>query len=52
MSDFMSYDDYLCDVKKCIVTDQGNFPVTPLFRMLQGKWNPTLIEAADISAKL
>lgn len=43
MSDFMSYDEYLRDVKKGIVTDRGNCPVTPLLRMLQGKWKTQIL---------
>ena len=35
---YMSYEQYLVDVKKGIVTDQGNCPVTPVVQMLQGKW--------------
>ena len=34
----MTYEEYLRDVKKGIVTDLGNSPVTPLLLMLQGKW--------------
>ncbi|MBP3361713.1 MAG: helix-turn-helix transcriptional regulator [Clostridia bacterium] len=43
MSDFMSYDEYLRDVKQGIVTDRGNCPVTPLLRMLQGKWKTQIL---------
>lgn len=39
----MSYDDYLRDVKKGIVTDLGNCPVTPLLVMLQGKWKTQIL---------
>ena len=38
MDHIMTYEEYLRDVKKGIVTDLGNSPVTPLFLMLQGKW--------------
>lgn len=30
MQEFMTYEEYLRDVKKGIVTDLGNCPVTPL----------------------
>lgn len=43
MDDFMSYEDYLRDVKKGIVTDLGNCPVTPLLVMLQGKWKTQIL---------
>ena len=39
MDHIMTYEEYLRDVKKGIVTDLGNSPVTPLLLMLQGKWN-------------
>lgn len=34
----MSYDQYLDEVKKGILMDNGLCPVTPLLLMLQGKW--------------
>ena len=37
MDHIMTYEEYLRDVKKGIVTDLGNSPVTPLLLMLQGK---------------
>lgn len=43
MSEFMSYEDYLQDVKKGIVTALGNCPVTPLLIMLQGKWKTQIL---------
>ena len=43
MNEFMSYETYLRDVKKGIVTDLGNCPVTPLLRMLQGKWKTQIL---------
>ena len=39
----MSYEQYLVDVKKGIVTDQGNCPVTPLLQKLQGKWKSQIL---------
>ena len=36
--EYMSYEDYLINVKKGIVTKDGNCPVTPLLVMLQGRW--------------
>lgn len=41
--DYMSYEDYLVNVKKGIVTDQGNCPVTPLLQKLQGKWKSQVL---------
>ncbi|RGY98233.1 winged helix-turn-helix transcriptional regulator [Clostridium sp. AM58-1XD] len=43
MQGFMSYEEYLRDVKKGIVTDLGNCPVTPLLIMLQGKWKTQIL---------
>ena len=43
MQEFMSYEEYLRDVKKGIVTDLGNCPVTPLLVMLQGKWKTQIL---------
>lgn len=40
---YMSYEQYLVDVKKGIVTDQGNCPVTPLLQKLQGKWKSQIL---------
>ena len=36
--EYMSYEEYLVNVKKGIVTEDGNCPVTPLLVMLQGRW--------------
>ena len=35
---YMSYEDYLVNLKKGIVTRDGNCPVTPLLVVLQGRW--------------
>ena len=43
MDRVMTYDEYLRDVKKGIVTDLGNCPVTPLLLMLQGKWKTQIL---------
>ncbi|MFR3226009.1 MAG: winged helix-turn-helix transcriptional regulator [Blautia massiliensis (ex Durand et al. 2017)] len=43
MDHIMSYEEYLRDVKKGIVTDLGNCPVTPLLVMLQGKWKTQIL---------
>ena len=43
MKEIMTYEEYLRDVKKGIVTDLGNCPVTPLLRMLQGKWKTQIL---------
>ena len=43
MDHVMTYEEYLRDVKKGIVTDLGNCPVTPLLLMLQGKWKTQIL---------
>ncbi|MEE0794212.1 MAG: winged helix-turn-helix transcriptional regulator [Oscillospiraceae bacterium] len=43
MDHVMTYEEYLRDVKKGIVTDLGNWPVTPLLLMLQGKWKTQIL---------
>ena len=40
---YMSYEDYLVNLKKGIVTRDGNCPVTPLLVMLQGRWKSQLM---------
>ena len=44
----MSYEQYLSEVKKGIVMDNGLFPVTPLLLMLQGKWKAQICYALCI----
>ena len=41
--EYMSYEEYLVNVKKGIVTRDGNCPVTPLLLMLQGRWKAQLM---------
>ncbi|WP_294321384.1 winged helix-turn-helix transcriptional regulator [Pseudobutyrivibrio sp.] len=41
--DYMSYEEYLVEVKKGIVTRGGNCPVTPLLEMLSGRWKSQLM---------
>ena len=41
--EYMSYEEYLVNVKKGIVTGDGNCPVTPLLLMLQGRWKSQLM---------
>ena len=41
--EYMSYEEYLVNVKKGIVTKDGNCPVTPLLVMLQGRWKSQLM---------
>ena len=41
--EYMSYEEYLVNVKKGIVTKNGNCPVTPLLVMLQGRWKSQLM---------
>ena len=43
MSEYMTYEEYLQNVKKGIVTEQGACPVTPLLVMLQGKWKTQIL---------
>jgi Predicted transcriptional regulators len=43
MKKIITYEEYLQDVKKGIVTDLGNCPVTPLLLMLQGKWKSQIL---------
>jgi DNA-binding HxlR family transcriptional regulator len=43
MDKMLTYEEYLRDVKKGIVTDLGNCPVTPLLLMLQGKWKTQIL---------
>ena len=40
---YMSYEEYLRKVKTGILTDRGNCPVTPLLKMLQGKWKAQVL---------
>lgn len=40
---YMSYEEYLQKVKTGILTDSGNCPVTPLLKMLQGKWKTQVL---------
>ena len=40
---YMSYEEYLANIKKGIVTKDGNCPVTPLLVMLQGRWKSQLM---------
>lgn len=41
--DYMSYEEYLVQLKKGIVTSGGNCPVTPLLEMLSGRWKSQII---------
>lgn len=41
----MSYEQYLAEVKKGILMDNGLCPVTPLLLMLQGKWKAQICYA-------
>lgn len=43
MNDDMTYEEYMEKVRKGILTDAGNCPVTPLLLMLQGKWKFQII---------
>ncbi len=47
--DYMSYEEYLVQVKKGIVTRAGNCPVTPLLVMLQGRWKSQIVYELCIS---
>ena len=39
----MTYEEYQQEVKRGILTNAGNCPVTPLLLMLQGKWKFQII---------
>lgn len=41
--EYMSYKEYLINVKKGIVTPGGNCPVTPFLLMLQGRWKAQIL---------
>jgi len=43
MNKMMTYEEYLVNVKKGILTENGNCPVTPLLLMLQGKWKSQIL---------
>ncbi|MCB2360932.1 winged helix-turn-helix transcriptional regulator [Clostridium estertheticum] len=43
MNEMMTYEEYLVEVKKGILTENGNCPVTPLLLMLQGKWKSQIL---------
>lgn len=43
MDGYMTYEEYLVNVKKGIITESGNCPVTPLLQMLQGKWKTQIL---------
>lgn len=43
MNKMMTYEEYLVKVKKGILTETGNCPVTPLLLMLQGKWKSQIL---------
>ena len=40
---YMSYEEYLANIRKGIVTDRGRCPVTPLLVMLQGRWKSRIM---------
>ena len=52
MKEYMSYEEYLEKVKTGILTDDGNCPVTPLLRMLQGKWKTQVLYEFCIHDKI
>ena len=43
MEQMMSYNDFLDQVKKGIVTESGNCPVTPALTLFQGKWTDQVL---------
>lgn len=43
MDQYMSYEEYLVNLKKGLVTDLGNCPVTPFLLMIQGKWKTQIL---------
>ena len=52
MKEYMSYEEYLEQVKTGILTDDGNCPVTPLLIMLQGKWKTQVLYEFCIHDKI
>ena len=48
----MSYEDYLVNVKRGIVTSDGNCPVTPLLKKLQGKWKSQVLYGLCIQSPI
>ena len=42
-AEYMTYPEYLENIKKGIVTEDGHCPVTPLLVMLQGRWKSQLM---------
>ena len=43
MDQMMTYNDFLDKVKKGIVTESGNCPVTPALTLFQGKWTDQVL---------
>ena len=43
MSEIISYEQYLKEVKKGIVKEKANCTVTPLLLILQGKWKTQIL---------
>ena len=42
-AEYMTYPEYLENIKNGIVTENGHCPVTPLLVMLQGRWKSQLM---------
>ena len=40
---YMTYEEYLQNIRQGIVTKEGRCPVTPLLLMLQGRWKSQLM---------
>ena len=43
MDQMMTYNEFLDNVKKGIVTESGNCPVTPALTLFQGKWTDQVL---------
>lgn len=43
MKKIMSYEEYLVKVKEGILTKDGKCPVTPVLKLLQGKWKSQVL---------
>ena len=43
MNPTMTYEEFTARVSSVILTENGNCPVTPVIRMLQGKWKLQVI---------
>ena len=52
MREYLSYEEYLEQVKSGILTESGNCPVTLLLVMIQGKWKARILYQFCIHEKI